>query len=65
MISPLCTDEELIRAARFVESPALRTIGERLARRCAQLDTVARLADPQAPDLAQRVAEIRDAARRD
>lgn len=65
MISPLCTDEELIRAARFVESPALRTMGERLARRCAQLDVAARLADPQAPDLAQRLAEIRAAVVRD
>jgi hypothetical protein len=44
MISPLCTDKELIQACRHVEGYALRVLSDRLERRCMQLDTVRKLA---------------------
>ena len=66
MISPLCTDEELIRACKFVESHQLRTMGERLQRRITQLDTVRKLAtsDRAEHDPAGLLAEIEAEAQR-
>lgn len=51
MISPFCTDDELIRATALVRSPVVRIVAERLTQRLKQIRTARAIltapADPQ------------------